>query len=373
MATGSSMDANEYIDICNNANDLIQSVTPEGHFRYVNTTWLKTLGYQSSEITDMTIFDVLHPDEIEHCQELFSKVMSGQDIGLITTRFMTRNGHIVFVEGNVNCHFIDGMPAYTRSIFRDITKSMQTERTIKRLYDKEKKLRVSLENEISRRSEFARVLVHELKTPLTSILGLAELLKESDQKPPYDRAINSMYRSSSELNERISELLELTRAEVGELKIHPRRINPSTMISEIIRDIEPVITSKNQRIRSEIPSKLSHIKADRKRLRQVLQNIINNAIKATLENGDIVIRAIQQEDYLIIKVQDTGQGISRKDQLRIFEPYFRIAGVAGGYESLGLGLTLSKRIVELHGGQIWVESDVGKGSTFSFSIPLLKA
>jgi len=185
MEREQSMNLKEYMDFFDNSSDLMQSVTPDGHFRYVNEAWLKTLGYMKNEITDLTIFDIIHPDELEHCQKLFMEVMSGEDVGLITTTFITRTGQIIFVEGNVNCHFVNGKPAYTRAIFRDITKLKQTERIIKLLYNQEKKLRESLEAEIKKRSEFARVLVHELKTPLTSIFLSAALLLESEQKAPY--------------------------------------------------------------------------------------------------------------------------------------------------------------------------------------------
>ncbi|MFC1940775.1 PAS domain S-box protein [Chloroflexota bacterium] len=159
MVREQSMNIKDYMDLCENANDLIQSVTPDGHLRYVNQAWLKTLGYKKDEITGLTIFDIIHPDEIEHCKELFMKVMSGEDVGLITTTFVTRTGHDIFIEGNVNCHFVNGKPTYTRAIFRDITKLKRPERAIKQLYNREKKLRESLEAEISKRSEFARVLV----------------------------------------------------------------------------------------------------------------------------------------------------------------------------------------------------------------------
>ncbi|MFC1861978.1 ATP-binding protein [Chloroflexota bacterium] len=365
------MNIKEYMDLCEHSNDLIQSVTPDGHFRYVNQAWLNTLGYKQNEIAELTIFDIIHHDEIEHCKELFMKVMSSEDVGLVTTTFTTRSGRAIFVEGNVNCHFVNGKPAYTRAIFRDITKLKQSERTISQLYNREKKLRESLEAEISKRSEFARVLVHELKTPLTSILASAELLLESEQKAPYDRVTKGIYRSSSDLNERIGELLELTRAEVGELRIKPRRINPSIMIANIISDIETIVSNNKLHLRTQVPSILPHVKADRKRIRQVMQNLVDNAVKATPVGGEIMIRVMENNDSLMIQVQDTGRGIKRKDQARIFEPYYRVPGIAERYAGLGLGLTLSKRIVELHGGRIWVESEVGsKGSTFSFSIPL---
>ncbi|MFC2005911.1 PAS domain S-box protein [Chloroflexota bacterium] len=127
MAREQSMNLKEYIDLCDNSNDLMQSVTPDGHFRYVNEAWLKTLGYKKNEITDLTIFDIIHTNELEHCQELFMKVLSGENVGLVTTAFTIRTGQIIFVEGNVNCHFVNGKPAYTRAIFRDITERKKAE------------------------------------------------------------------------------------------------------------------------------------------------------------------------------------------------------------------------------------------------------
>jgi len=92
MARGQSMNLKKYVDLVENANGLMQSITPDGHFRYVNEVWLKTLGYKKNEITDLTIFNIIHPDELQHCQELFMKVMSGEDVGIVTTTFITRTG-----------------------------------------------------------------------------------------------------------------------------------------------------------------------------------------------------------------------------------------------------------------------------------------
>jgi two-component system aerobic respiration control sensor histidine kinase ArcB len=183
--------------------------------------------------------------------------------------------------------------------------------------------------------------------------------------------IKSISRSSTDLNERIGELLELTRAEVGELHIKPRRVNPSIMLTEIIKDIELVIAGSNIKFKTQIPSSISYVKADKSRIRQVVNNLVDNAIKATPTGGEITIKATEKNDYLMIQVQDTGRGMRRSDQVHVFEPYYRISGT-NRYEGLGLGLAISKRIVELHGGKIWVESKLGEGSTFSFSLPLSK-
>ncbi|UCD08689.1 MAG: PAS domain-containing protein [Dehalococcoidales bacterium] len=253
----------------------------------------------------------------------------------------------------------------------DISEIIGLNKQLTNLYEEEKSLRKELEREIEKRIEFSRVLVHELKTPLTSVVGMAELLLESDLQPPYDRAISSINRSTLELNNRISELLELTRAEVGVLTIEPSEINPSTLISEVINDMGSSIVDQDLTLRVEIDPELPYINADEKRLRQVMQNLISNATKASEIGGEILVIATLQDDYIKIMVRDNGQGIDKDDQSHIFEPYFRAKGIAEKYEGLGLGLTLSKKIVELHDGEIWVESEPGKGSTFSFTLPVM--
>jgi len=253
----------------------------------------------------------------------------------------------------------------------DVSEIVGLNKQLTLLYEGEKTLRKELEEEIEKRIEFSRVLVHELKTPLTSVVGMAELLMDSNPQPPYDRAISSINRSTLELNNRISELLELTRAEVGALSIEPCKMNPSTLVSEIINDMEPNILSQDLVLITDIDSDLPDIDADVKRLRQVIQNLLTNAVKASRNGGEILISATLQDNNIKIMVRDNGQGISKDDQSHIFEPYFRAKGVAEQYEGLGLGLTLSKKIIELHNGKIWVESELGKGSTFSFTIPVM--
>jgi len=117
----------KFEDFCDNANDLMQSVTPEARFRWVNRAWLETLGYNEKKIANMTVFDIIHPDELEHCQQLFKEVMSGEDVGRITTAFITKDGNKIIVEGEVNCKFNQGNPIYTRGIFRNITERKQAE------------------------------------------------------------------------------------------------------------------------------------------------------------------------------------------------------------------------------------------------------
>jgi signal transduction histidine kinase len=255
-------------------------------------------------------------------------------------------------------------------IGHDISEIVGLNTQLTLLYEGEKALRQKLEEEMEKRIEFSRVLVHELKTPLTSVVGMAELLLESNPQPPYDRAISSINRSTLELNNRISELLDLTRAEVGTLNIEPCAIDPTTMALEVVKDMEQNISNQDLVLRTEIDSDLPYISADEKRIRQVIQNLITNAMKASETGGEILVAATLQNECIKVEVRDNGQGISKDDLPHIFEPYYRAQSVAEKYEGLGLGLTLSKRIIELHGGEIWVESELGEGSTFTFTIPV---
>ena len=134
MANKLPMNTEEHFeDFCNNAKDLMQSITPEARLRWVNKAWCKTLGYEKSQIANITIYDIIHPDELEHCKQIFKRVMSGEAVGRITTAFVTKNGDKIIVEGEVNCEFDQGKPIYTRAIFRNITEQKKLEEERERL------------------------------------------------------------------------------------------------------------------------------------------------------------------------------------------------------------------------------------------------
>ncbi len=116
-----------YRDICENANDLIQSVNPYGRFLYVNRTWYKTLGYSAAEVEQMNVFDIIHPDFQEHCRQMFYRLMSGEKLEQVKAAFIAKNGETVFLEGNINCKFANGRPVATRGIFRNITQRVALE------------------------------------------------------------------------------------------------------------------------------------------------------------------------------------------------------------------------------------------------------
>ena len=142
------------------------------------------------------------------------------------------------------------------------------------------------------------------------------------------------------------------------------------LLSEIVSEMSALTASRDQRLVSEIPESLPVIKGDEERLRQVVTNLMNNAIKFTSGGGMITVHARQEDDSIIVEIHDTGMGFTEAEQSRLFQPYERVEGDRQKLSGLGLGLALSKNLVDLHGGEIWVKSRKGKGSTFGFSIPI---
>ena len=245
----------------------------------------------------------------------------------------------------------------------------ESEAKLQALYQEEQILRQKLQAEIDKRVEFTRAVVHEIKTPLTPVVTASELLLEELKEEPALGLVRSINKGAYNLNQRIDELLDLARGEVGMLNLSPASINPIPLLQEIANDMIPVAQQNGQSLNLELPQSLPSAWADEDRLRQVILNLINNAIKFTPEGGKITLRAKKDGANLVVEVQDTGQGISKEDQHWLFEPYYQIGGETSRWRGLGLGLSLSKKLVELHGGSIWVKSQKGKGSTFGFSIP----
>ena len=236
-------------------------------------------------------------------------------------------------------------------------------------YNQEHKLRREREAEIKRRGEFTRALVHELRTPLTPILASTSLLMQELQREDLLPLVRNINAGARTLQQRVDELLDLAKGELGLFELERRDMDPLQFLQAVVDAQAPVASSRGQVLNMELPSSLSPAWADENRLHQVVFNLLDNAFKYTPGGGEITLRAREEKDVLIVEVQDTGPGIPVEEQQRLFEPHYRVEPKGRHVSGLGLGLALSKTIVELHGGQIWVRSEVGEGSTFGFSVP----
>ncbi|OGO41533.1 MAG: hypothetical protein A2137_06185 [Chloroflexi bacterium RBG_16_58_8] len=227
----------------------------------------------------------------------------------------------------------------------------------------------------TREEEWARfidTLAHELKTPLTSIIAAAGLLAE-ELETAADRStqklIQTIIQNSSTLEKRLAELLDTVKTGSGKIQLQVEPVDMKSLILGTCMQVGPLAQGKGQQLTTDLPASLPLVHGDGPRLEQVMLNLMTNAIKFTPEGGRISVKVREQDSGLVVAVQDNGIGIAREEQGRLFKPYSRLSADRQRHPGLGLGLALSKQVVELHGGRIWVESEPGKGSTFSFSIP----
>jgi two-component system, OmpR family, phosphate regulon sensor histidine kinase PhoR len=221
------------------------------------------------------------------------------------------------------------------------------------------------------RRDFVANISHELRTPLASIKAVAETLEDGAIEQPEiaRKFLASMNREIDELSQMVRELLELSRIESGQTSLHVRPLDVGRLAKHVAERLKPQSERKKLIITVDIPADLPAALADQERTEQVLVNLLHNAVKFTPEGGTISIVGLSSEDELQVRVVDSGIGIPSEDLLRIFERFYKVdrARSSGG---TGLGLAIAKHVVQAQGGRIWAESVEGRGSSFSFTLPL---
>jgi signal transduction histidine kinase len=227
------------------------------------------------------------------------------------------------------------------------------------------------------RSDFISMLSHEIRTPLTSVRESVNLIAEEVMGDINEKQRRFLLIASTEL-ERITtllnHLLQISRLEAGAVEIHPRAMDLGEFVRGAISRLIPVAEARDISIHSEIASGISQFYCDPDNLQQVLLNLIGNAIKFSPHGGEILV-SVKREDsakapLLVFSVADKGPGIPDAEQTLVFHKYYRASGIRDQVDGVGLGLSISKHIVEAHGGEIGVCSKLGEGSTFSFTLPL---
>ncbi len=221
------------------------------------------------------------------------------------------------------------------------------------------------------RREFVGNISHELRTPLAGIKAIVETLQDGavDDKKAARDFLSRVDSEVDRMMQMVTELAELSRIESGRGNLKPETVNLNSLIEEVIASFKPQADRKSVALSAKLFTDLPLIRADKGRIYQVITNLVHNAIKFTHSGGCVVISTEVSENSVLVKVSDTGVGISREDLPRIFERFYKADKARSG-EGAGLGLAIAKHVVQTHGGNIWVESEEGKGSTFFFNLPL---
>ena len=230
------------------------------------------------------------------------------------------------------------------------------------------------------KSEFVSIVSHELKTPMTSIKGYTDLMIKGAAGSLTDvqqQFLNTVRSNVDRMSDLVSKLLDLSRIETGRLKLDIKPVSMEDVIEETLRTTRGQIEARQQKLDVAVPQDLPMVMGDRASLIQIMTNLISNAHKYTPAGGRIVVSAQPKSNgapnFVLCAVRDTGVGISEEDQGKLFTKFFRAGDPAvRDMPGTGLGLVITKSLIEMHGGEIWVESRVGKGSTFAFTVPVAK-
>ncbi len=332
-----------------------------------NEVAARRLGYRLSDMPGMFLSDISGASADETAANV-NKLLREKH-GTFESAYRTCDNRIIPIE--ISSHVFNlGEKTVMLSIARDISTRKAEQHKLTEAYNREKSLREALETEIGKRVDFTRALVHELKTPLTPLIASGEALLEIVQEEDELRLAGNIYRGAMNLERRINDLLDFARGEMGVLKVRCQPLDITPLLLDVAAEVSPQFDRKNQSLELEIDDNIPLVLADQDRLRQILLNLLNNAAKFTARGGEITLGACVDGRMLQLSVADSGRGMSPEEQAHIFKPYYRVEDDAGPNDGMGIGLVLCKMLVNLQGGDIWFESEKGRGSVFCFTLPL---
>ena len=242
-----------------------------------------------------------------------------------------------------------------------------------RLYAVEQARVAELEAISGMKSEYILAISHQLKTPIAAVKASADMLTEGQVNSPElrQRLVNAIVRGTDSLDRLVTELTEYGKMQSATLELHREEADLLSIVADTCDLLHPLIDDKAIHLEVQAPPTLPRVVLDPHRVQQVLSNLLTNAIKFTPTGGEISVRVSRDGDHLLTQVQDNGHGIPEAQQRWVFEAFYGASDTARGPTGSGLGLAIARDLTELHGGTIWLESQEGTGSTFSFTLPLM--
>ncbi len=346
-------------------------------FLAVNNAAVEKYGYSQEEFLSMTIRDIRPLEDVPALLKSVATLHDGKrEYGV--WRHRKKDDGIIWVEITSYSFLFAGRPA-DFVIAVDITERQSAEWERQRFTESLEKANRELElqnREVERatrlKSKFLASMSHELRTPLNAIVGFSDLLADGsggDLNAKQKRFVNHIRQGSAHLLELIKDILDLSKIEADQLELRCEDLRAEEGLGEVMSTIRHIAMAKNIEIRQKIETRCP-VHADRVRFKQILYNLLSNAVKFTPRDGSIDVLCYDQGTSVCLSVADTGIGIRPEDQQLVFDEFRQAEGdTAAHHEGAGLGLAITKRLVEHMGGRIWLESELGKGSRFSFTVP----
>jgi PAS domain S-box-containing protein len=379
-----------YRKLLHAAPDAILEVNEEGRILILNEAVERMFGYSRAELLGLSV-DQLVPASMRggHAQhrDAYAKRPNTRPMGTgLELQGQRKDGSLFPVEISLSPNWIDGSLHVIASV-RDITERKVVEDRIRALREqytaeltiKNEQLEArnrEVERANRQKNEFLASMSHELRTPLHTIIGFSELLTEQLEGPlgeKQQRFVGHILQDARHLLELINEILDISKIESGRLELKRESFDFGQCVEEVLAGIRHQAAAKNITLENKNRFHDS-LYADRLRVKEILYNLLSNAVKFTPESGHVWVEAFSEGDILHVSVCDTGIGIPEKEHPSIFEKFYQVGDASGGTrEGTGLGLPITKHLVELHGGSISVESRPGQGSRFHLTLPLQPA
>ncbi|MCW8806160.1 MAG: PAS domain S-box protein [Ignavibacteriaceae bacterium] len=341
---------------------------PDGQFTKVNNTFCEMLEYKEEEIIGTNFRDITHPGDIDKSLEMLKKLLKDDSLEnkSVEKRYLQRKGNIIWALTTISLiRDSDEKPLFFIAQVQDITKRKKFEEQLIKYTEELKLLNVA-------KDKFFSIISHDLRSPFNSLLGLTEYISHSyDEMTPLEikNSISNVYNSSKQVYNLILNLLEWSMIQSGRLTVNKSVINLSELGNEIINLYEEGANYKQLKLVNNMDQEIL-VYADKYMIDTIVRNFVSNSIKFTRPGGQITIKGIINGNNAEVSVTDTGIGINPEDQKNLFriDEQTRRDGTANE-KGTGLGLILCKEFIEKNNGVLWVESEEGKGSRFSFTVP----
>lgn len=353
----------------------IMSIDPKGIITAVNNQMTRVLERKTSEeLVGTSVFEMPAISR-SGLDALLMQGMEGHDAEKTEVHFVPKLDKAYYLHVKVTpLMSVRDEVEQVLLVAMDTSSKVRLENQLERSYEKLTQTYQELERVNKMKSQFIDVVSHELRTPLTVMRGYVDLMDSeysSKMDPKFSQRVRTIKANTDKLYALVESMLDVSRLEKGSLEIHPEPVRLDVILEELVKIIMPEAHGKKQTLTLDVEGKLPLVMADRRRMKDVFNNIIDNAIKYTQEGGRIQVGARDEGKIIHVWVRDNGVGIPLENLGRIFDRFYIVASNALAHQvnRIGLSLPISKGIIEAHSGRIWVESQVGKGSVFHIDLP----
>jgi PAS domain S-box-containing protein len=358
-----------YRSLFEDANDAIATMALDGTVTSMNHSIQAMLGWSQEEMLGRHYSRFITPASVALAEERTRRSLAGEkQPSAYELELVSKDGRVIF--GETRSRFIrdkTGTPIGVQTILRDITERKRAEAELQTAKE-------VAEAATRHKSEFLANMSHELRTPLNAIIGFSDVLLEKmfgDLNEKQEEYLQDVVSSGRHLLSLINDILDISKVEAGKMELEPGVFNLRDLLEGSLVMVKERALAHGIALSLDIAEDIDTFIGDERKVKQIVFNLLSNAVKFTPDKGKVGITAKTTDGAVQVSVWDTGIGIAAEHQQQIFEEFQQVGkGTKGKTEGTGLGLTLTKRFVELHGGTLWVESTPGRGSTFTFTLPI---